>query len=294
MLRLTGTLTAIVTPFKGDGTIDEDALRAHVQAQLAAGIDGIVPCGTTGETPTLSLDEYQTVVRATLEEVGGAVPVIAGTGSNDTRKTIEWTRLARELGVDAALVVTPYYNKPGPTMLEAHYRAVAQDGGLPVVLYNVPGRTGCNLPAVTVGALSTVNNIIAVKEASGNLGQVQDILARVDTESFTVVSGDDALSLPMYSVGAHGVISVASNVALAEMEAIRTHYLAGEVAAAAAANARLFPLFGALFCETNPVPAKAALALLGRMTGRVRAPLGPLQPASLDRVRQALAGLGLR
>ncbi len=289
MLRLTGTMTAIQT----DGTIDEDALRAHVQAQLAGGMDGIVPCGTTGETPTLSIEEYQLVVRATVEEVKGQVPVIAGTGSNNTRLSVDTTRLARELGADAALVVTPYYNKPGPTMLEAHYRTVAAEGGLPVVLYNVPGRTGCNMAPSVVHNLSNVSNIIAVKEAAGSLNQVQQILQGVDTSTFTVLSGDDGMSLGMYSVGGHGVVSVASNVAPAEMKAIRTHYEGDDPKAAAAANARLFPLFEALFCETNPVPAKAALHLMGRMTPTVRAPLGPLQEASFERVRATIAELGL-
>ena len=292
-MRLAGTMTAIVTPFSADGTIDEDALSAHINAQLQGGVDGLVPCGTTGETPTLNMDEYQLVVRATLEEVRGAVPVIAGTGANDTRKTIEWTRLARELGVDAALVVTPYYNKPGPAMMDAHFRKVAAQGGLPVVLYNVPGRTGINLAASTTVALSSVPNIIAVKEASGSMTQVQEILAGVDVSQFTVLSGDDGLALPMYSVGGHGVISVASNVAPAEMKAIHTAFEAGDVRGAAAANARLFPIYQALFCESNPVPCKVALNMMGRMGATVREPLGPLQPESVELVRSALKGAGL-
>ncbi len=292
-MRLTGTMTAVVTPFAPDGSVDEDALRAHVQAQLAGGMDGIVPCGTTGETPCLTMEEYQLVVRATIEEVAGQVPVIAGTGANNTRKSVEWTRLARELGVDAALVVTPYYNKPGPSMLTAHYKAIAAGGGLPIVLYNVPGRTGCNMAASVTIELAEIDNVIAIKEASGDLGKVQEILAGVDADTFTVVSGDDALALPMYSVGGQGVISVASNVAPAEMKAIHTAFFAGDIAGAAAAQARLFPLFGAMFCESNPVPAKAALAMMGRMGDTVRAPLGPLQPHSVERVRATIEALGL-
>jgi 4-hydroxy-tetrahydrodipicolinate synthase len=292
-MRLTGTLTAIVTPFRDDYTIDEDALREHIHHQLEGGLDGIVPCGTTGETPTLSPAECEQVIRITIEEVAGRIPVIAGTGSNNTRTAVETTRRALELGVDAALVVTPYYNKPGPAMLEAHYRRVAAEGGLPVVLYNVPGRTGCNMNAATVATLSRVDGIIAVKEASGNLSQVQEILGSTDPSTFTVVSGDDGLALPMYSVGAHGVISVASNVVPKKMRAVHTHYLAGDVEAASNLNAQLFPLYQALFCESNPVPCKSALAMLGRMTDTVRSPLGPLKTSSIETVRSAMVGLGL-
>jgi len=292
-MRLEGTMSAIVTPFCDDGSIDQDALRAHIQRQIDAGMDAIVPCGTTGETPTLSHDEYTTVVATTVEVVNGQIPVIAGTGTNSTKTSVELTQYAQSLGVDAALVVTPYYNKPGPAMLEAHYRAVAKDGGLPVVLYNVPGRTGINMQASTVHALSAVDNIIAVKEASGSLGQVQAILSGTDSSNFTVVSGDDALTLPMYSVGGHGVISVAGNLVPGQMKEIRTRYLNGDVAGAAAINARLFPLYQALFCEANPVPSKAALAMMGLMKSRVREPLGPLQAESQDLVRSVIQSLEL-
>jgi len=292
-MQLTGTYTAIVTPFRPDRSVDEEGLRAHIRRQLDGGIDGIVPCGTTGETPTLSMDEYNTVVGITVEEVNGRVPVIAGTGSNNTAGTVQWTKAAKALGVDAALVVTPYYNKPGPAMLEAHYRTVADEGGLPVVLYNVPGRTGINMTAATTVALASHPSIIAVKEASGNLSQVQEILAGTRDQEFTVVSGDDALTLPMYSVGSHGVISVASNVVPAAMKAIHQRYMASDTAGAAAENARLFPLFQALFCESNPVPCKEALAMMGQMGNTVRPPLGALQPSSIERVRGVLMELKL-
>lgn len=292
-MRLEGTMSAIVTPMRADGGIDESALRALVNAQLDAGMDAVVPCGTTGETPTLTHDEIRTVVQTTIEEVGGRVPVIVGTGSNSTAKTIENTRWAKELGADAALVVTPYYNKPGPGMLEAHYRAVAADGGLPVVLYNVPGRTGINMTAATTIALSRLDNVIAVKEASGSLTQVQAILAGTDEASFTLLSGDDAMTLPMYSVGAHGLVSVAGNIVPGEVKAMRTKYLAGDVRGAAAQARRLFPLFEALFVESNPVPCKVGLHLLGRMTPTVRAPLGEASPATVERMRSVLTSLGL-
>lgn len=291
-MRLTGTMTAIVTPFTADGSVDEEALRRHIQHQLDGGIDGLVPCGTTGETPTLTVEEYQRVVRTTVELAGGKVPIIAGTGSNSTRKTVELTRMARELGVDCALVVTPYYNKPGPAMLEAHYRKVALEGGLPIVLYNVPSRTGINLAPSVVHKLAKLDAIIAVKEAAGSLGQVQEILGGTD-DQITVLSGDDALALPMYSVGAHGVISVAANVAPAEMKAVHTRFFEGDVAGAAALQAELFPLFSALFCETNPVPCKAALATMGRMTSTVREPLGAASEATIARLGGVLADLGL-
>jgi 4-hydroxy-tetrahydrodipicolinate synthase len=282
-----------VTPFKADLSVDESALRAHIQRQLDAGIDGIVPCGTTGETPTLTMDEYKLVVSTTVEVVAGRVPVIAGTGSNNTVHTIEWTRTAKKLGVDAALVVTPYYNKPGPSMLEAHYRALAEEGGLPIVLYNVPGRTGSNMLPSTTAALSALDSVIAIKEACGSLSQVQEILSQTNAEQFTVVSGDDALALPMYAVGSHGVISVASNVVPADMKAIHQRYSAGDVEGAAAINARLFPLFQALFCESNPVPCKAALSMLGHMNSAVRPPLGSMQESSVKRVRSVMTGLQL-
>lgn len=286
-------MSAIVTPMRDDGRVDEDALRALVNAQLDAGMDAIVPCGTTGETPTLTDDEYRLVVRATVSEVNGRVPVIAGTGSNSTRKTVEFTRTAKELGVDAALVVTPYYNKPGQGMMYNHFRSVATDGGLPVVLYNVPGRTGVNMSADTTIALSKLDAVIAIKEASGDLSQVQAILAGTDERSFTLVSGDDALSLPMYAVGSHGVISVAGNIVPKAVKSVRTSFLAGDVSGAATQARRLFPLYEALFVESNPVPCKVALHLLGRMSPTVRAPLGTASDNTVTKITQVLTGLGL-
>jgi 4-hydroxy-tetrahydrodipicolinate synthase len=292
-MRIEGTMTAIVTPFKTDGSIDEEALRAHIDTQMRAGMDAIVPCGTTGETPTLTVEEYRLVVSTAVEMAAGQLPVIAGTGSNDTKRAVECTRLAQELGADIALVVTPWYNKPGPAMLEAHFRRVAAEGGLPVMLYNVPGRTGINMSSTITANLSRVENIIAVKEASGDLGQIQEIIGNTDPTSFTVLSGDDAMALPMYALGAHGLVSVAGNVVPEEMVNLRARFLAGDVAGAADLNKRLFPLFQALFCESNPVPCKAALSMMGRMTDAVRAPLGPLQEMSCERVRLVLTMLGL-
>ncbi|MBT9559713.1 MAG: 4-hydroxy-tetrahydrodipicolinate synthase [Myxococcales bacterium] len=291
--RLRGAMTALVTPFRADGKVDEAALRSLIERQLEAGITGLIPCGTTGETPTLNHDEIASVIRITVEAVRGRVPVIAGTGSNSTQKTIEATRLARELGADAALVVTPYYNKPGPKMLEAHYRAVAAEGGLPVVLYNVPGRTGINMSADTTLALAEVPGIVAIKEAAGDLAQVQAILAGLPAgSSFRVLSGDDNLALPMFAVGATGVISVASNVLPAEVSALWSAFERGDVAGAARQNLRLFPLFRALFVECNPVPAKVAMQQLGLCTDVVRMPLGPAQPATVELMKKVLTTLG--
>jgi 4-hydroxy-tetrahydrodipicolinate synthase len=292
-MRIEGTMTAIVTPFDADGRIDEDALRALIDSQISAGMDAIVPCGTTGETPTLTTEEYRLVVSTTVEMAGGQIPVIAGSGSNDTRKAVEITRLAKELGADIALVVTPWYNKPGPIMLEAHFRRVAAEGGLPVMLYNVPGRTGINMSSETTVNLSQVENIIAVKEASANMGQIQEIIGNTNPDTFTVLSGDDGLALPMYSVGSHGLVSVAGNIVPEEMVNLRARFLAGDVDGAANLNKRLFPLFQTLFCESNPVPCKVALNMLGRMGPTVRAPLGPLQSVSHERVRLTLSAMGL-
>ncbi len=290
---LRGAITALITPFRADGKVDDVALRSLIERQLDAGITGLIPCGTTGETPTLNHDEIATVISITVETVRGRVPVIAGTGSNSTQKTIESTRLARELGADAALVVTPYYNKPGPKMLEAHYRAVAADGGLPVVLYNVPGRTGINMTAETTLALTQVPGIMAIKEASGDLAQVQAILAGLPPDSsFRVLSGDDNLALPMFAVGATGVISVASNVLPAEVSALWDAFERGDIATAARQNLRLFPLFRALFVECNPVPAKAAMKLLGLCTDEVRMPLGPAQASTAELMKKVLTALG--
>ena len=292
-LSITGTMSAIVTPFTKDGEIDFDALEILVSGQIDAGMDAIVPCGTTGETPALSAEEFAQVVRAVVRQVQGRIPVIAGTGSNSTKKTIETTRLAKELGADAALVVVPYYNKPGPTMQVAHFQSVANEGGLPVVLYNVPGRTGINMPAAVTIELAAHPNVIAVKEASGDLSQVQRILRETKQSEFTVLSGDDALALPMYSVGAHGVVSVAGNVVPRQMASIWTAWHSGKAEEASRTNAQLFPLFDALFVETNPVPAKVALSLLGRMQPTVRQPLGPATSETIDAMRSVLRGLEL-
>ena len=291
-----GTFTALVTPMCADDdrTVDVAAIERLVAQQLAGGIDGLVACGTTGEASTLNDAEYDLVVATVVRCAAGRVPVIAGTGSNDTRRTIDTTRRAAALGVDAVLVVTPYYNKPTQTGLIQHFQAVADATDLPLILYNVPGRTACNLLPATVAELARHRRIVAVKEASGSLDQVQEILTRTQLlESFGVLSGDDALCLPVYSVGGHGVISVVSNVAPALTAALWRDYKAGRVEAAAHGQLALHPLIRTLFSEPNPQPCKAAMHLLGLMAKELRLPMLTADDATVAVLRRQMADLGL-
>jgi 4-hydroxy-tetrahydrodipicolinate synthase len=296
---LEGTWTALVTPMCDDAarTVDFAALDRLVDQQLAGGIDGLVACGTTGEASTLDESEYVAVVAAVAKRAAGKVPVLAGTGGNDTRKTVKTTVAAASLGVDGVLVVTPYYNKPNQQGLLEHYRAVADASPLPVVLYNVPGRTGCNLLPATVTALAQHGNVCGVKEASGSLDQVQQILLGLRsvarTTPFTVVSGDDGLCVPMYSLGARGVISVVSNVAPARTAALWRDFAGGRTAAAAAGQIDLAPLVKTLFSEPNPQPCKMALALLGLMAPAARLPLVTATEATETLLRADLIALGM-
>jgi 4-hydroxy-tetrahydrodipicolinate synthase len=290
---LRGALTALVTPFTADGEFDEIAFRRLVRWQVLAGIDGLVPCGTTGEAPTLSPDERDRLIAATVETVAerpsrARVAVVAGTGTNDTAATIRATRRAAALGADAALVVAPYYNRPDGRMLEAHFRAVADEGDLPVVVYNVPSRTGTNVDAETFLRLADHPRIVAVKEASGNLEQIARI-CRDRPRDVAVLAGDDAWTLPVLALGGDGVVSVASNEIPGEMVALCAAARAGDWAAARSHHERWLPLFLANFRGApNPVPAKAALALMGLLDGdAVRAPLLPLD----DDARTALAAV---
>ncbi len=270
-LTLRGAWTALYTPFDASGAVDVAGLRGLCERLTAAGV-GLVPCGTTGETPTLTPAEYDLVVRTAVEVAGGALPVIAGTGSNNTRATIAATQHARELGADAALVVAPYYNKPPQSALLAHFRAVADEGGLPVVLYNVPGRTGCNMTADTTLELAQHPNIVAMKEASADLDQIQRLIFEAPP-GFSVLSGDDAWTLPMLLLGAHGVVSVAGNVVPRSLGALVSAGLSGDLARARAVQERLLPLFRAIFLTTNPIPVKRAAALLGHCGPALRLPL---------------------
>jgi 4-hydroxy-tetrahydrodipicolinate synthase len=296
---LRGALTALVTPFTADGAVDEDALRRIVRWQVLAGIDGLVPVGTTGEAPTLTPVERDRVIAITVETVAerasrGRVPVVAGTGTNDTASTIAATRRAAELGADAALVVAPYYNRPDGRMLEAHFRAVADDGNLPIVVYNVPSRTGTNVPADVFLRLAEHPRVIAIKEASGNLEQIARI-CRDRPRDVAVLSGDDAWTLPILALGGDGVVSVASNEIPGELVAMCDAAGASDWDGARRIHERWLPLFMANFVGgPNPVPVKAALELMGLLDGdALRLPLLPLAPDARSALATTLRGLGL-
>ncbi len=298
--RLRGAFTALVTPFTSDGTLDEAAYRRLVAWQVVVGIDGLVPVGTTGESPTLSAAERDRCIAIAVEtadarpSTGGRIPVIAGTGSNDTRGSIEATRRAAALGADAALIVTPYYNKPDQRMLEAHFRAVADEGGLPIVVYNVPGRTGANVEADTFLRLAEHPRVVAVKEASGNIEQLA-VICRDRPRDVAVLSGDDAATLAILAMGGDGVISVASNQIPAEMSALVRAWHTGDWAEARRIHDRWLPLLRANFQGApNPVPAKAAMLAMGLLeTDATRQPLLPLAKAPRERLTSLLRALGL-
>ncbi len=284
-----GAYTALVTPFERGGAVDYGRLRELVEWQIGSGVDGLVPVGTTGESPTLDFAEHDRVIREVVGAANGRVKVVAGTGANATAEAVELTRRAMDAGADGTLQVTPYYNKPMQAGLMKHFSAVA-DLGLPVVLYNVPGRTGCEIAVETVVELAKHPNVAAVKEAAGRVDRVGAILDRCRIE---VLSGDDALTLPMMVCGAVGVISVATNVAPAPVSDLVHAALAGDWERARALHRRFLPLFESLFVETNPVPAKAALAMMGRIEEVYRLPLCELAPASRERVAACLKTLGL-
>jgi len=289
---LRGAMTAIVTPFAADGSVDSATLAGLVNWQVEQGIHGIVPCGTTGEGATLDADEHRAVIAATVEAAAGRVPVIAGCGSNDTRRTVAASQRAAECGADALLIVSPYYNKPNRSGMLAHYRAVAEATALPVVVYNVPGRTGQNLGAPLILELAEIPGIVAVKEASADLDQIAAVLEG-RPPGFGVLSGDDALALPTVALGADGVISVVSNEAPAEMSLLIARALEGDFAGARELHYRLLPLMRANFAETNPVPVKTAMAMLGRCSESLRPPLGPAGGTCRETLRLALERAGL-
>jgi 4-hydroxy-tetrahydrodipicolinate synthase len=291
---LRGCATALVTPFKASGAIDEAALRALIEYQIAGGVQLLVPCGTTGESATMTEEEDQRVIKITVEAARGRARVIAGTGSNATVSAIEYALIARDLGADAVLSVAPYYNKPTQEGLYAHFRAIAEAvGNLPVVIYNVPGRTSSNITAQTALRLARdTENIVAVKEASGDLAQIMAIL-RERPENFRVLSGDDALTFPLIALGAEGLISVASNEAPALMSQMVNAALSGEWDAAREMHYRLLPLMESNFIESSPGPVKAALALMNLIEENFRLPLVPVQEKTRARMREVLSELGL-
>lgn len=288
----TGTHTAIVTPFDSSGGIDEKALERLVRMQVRGGVDGIVPVGTTGESPTLDYDEHIRVVELAVRFAGGRIPVLAGTGGNSTSEAIELTRRAEKAGADGSLQVAPYYNKPSAEGLFQHFSAVARSTRLPIVLYSIPGRCGIEIPVEIVRRLAEEHpTVVGIKEAGGNPDRVSQIRVACGPR-FTILSGDDALTLPFMAVGAHGVVSVASNVDPKRVASMVRAYAAGDVRKALRLHDRLYPLFKDLFVETNPVPVKAALAMMGLTGESVRLPLVPLQAASRARLESTLRALG--
>ena len=288
----TGCGTALVTPFSRDGAVDEAAVRRLARRQIDAGIHFLVPVGTTGESPTLSEDERVRVVELVAEEAAGRVPVLAGAGGYDTREVIHVGRRMGRAGATGLLSVTPYYNKPTPEGLFQHYSAIAGEVGLPIVVYNVPGRTGCNVDVATLVRLAAVPNIVGVKEASGNVSQMCEV-CRAVPESFIVLSGDDALTLPLMAVGGHGIISVSANEAPAAMARMVELAEANDFAAARRIHARLMPLLSANFVESNPIPVKAAMAQMGLLEEVYRLPMVPPTAESRRRIADALAAARL-
>jgi len=272
MFTLEGTFTAMVTPFSG-GTINESKLREMVEFQIENGISGLVPCGTTGESPTLSHEEHHRAVDIVIEAVNGRIPVIAGTGSNNTAEAISLTEHAIKSGADAALLITPYYNRPSQPGLIQHYKAVAERCELPLIIYNCPGRTSVNTTADTIVELSSFPNIVGIKEASGNMDQICDIIVRTP-DYFNILSGDDSMTVPMISVGGKGVISVIANIAPKQMVEMTRSSLDGDFESARKIHAELFPLMRSLMkVETNPSPVKTAMNILGMNMGPLRLPL---------------------
>jgi 4-hydroxy-tetrahydrodipicolinate synthase len=286
-----GVLTALVTPFR-DGAVDERALAELVEGQVAAGVDGVVPCGTTGESATLSHAEHRRVVEVVVAAARGRTQVLAGTGSNSTREAIELTRHAKEAGADGALLISPYYTRPTQEGIVAHYTAVARETAFPLVVYNVPARTASNLLPETLGRLARIEQVVGVKEATGNLHQVAQVIAHCP-QDFCVLSGDDATTLPLLTIGGVGVISTVANVVPGEVVEMLRAFRARDLERAREVHYRLLPLVEALFCETNPIPVKAALAMRGLIDEEIRLPLLPISDPNREQLRVALKEYGL-
>lgn len=286
-----GSMVALVTPFK-DGRVDEPTLRELVEFQIKNGTDVLVPCGTTGESPTLTHDEHRRIIELTVEAANGRIAVVAGTGSNSTTEAIDLTRYAKQAGADGALLVLPYYNKPTQAGLIAHCRAVADAADLPLILYNIPGRTGVNMLPETLAALADHPYIVGMKEATGNLEQMtHDIVLCGDKLSF--LSGDDTLTLPLLAVGGRGVISVVANIVPRDVSDLVRAFLNGDWNRAREIHLKLFPLCQAMFCETNPIPVKTAMALLGMVGGELRLPLWPMSEMNFTKLKAAMRVYGL-
>jgi len=288
----TGCGTALVTPFRRDLSLDEETLRKLVQRQIEAGINFLVPCGTTGESPTLSRAEHLRVVEITLEEAHGKVPVVAGAGGYNTQEVIELARELEHMGANGLLSVTPYYNKPTQEGLYQHYKAIASGTRLPIIVYSVQGRTGVNVEPSTLARLSQIENIVAVKEASGNIGQMANVLHEVPS-TFDVLSGDDAITIPLMALGGRGIISVVANQIPGEMTQLAQACLRGDFDTARKIQARFLPLMNVNFVESNPIPVKASMGLMGLLDPNFRLPLVPPSAANLSKIESTLETAGL-
>jgi 4-hydroxy-tetrahydrodipicolinate synthase len=300
MTRLRGTFTALITPFKQDGSLDLEGYRLLVQKQLEAGVTGLIPLGTTGETPTLEDDEELEIIRITVEEAaavkGRKVPVIVGAGSNATHSAVKYAKRAAAMGADAALVVCPYYNKPTNEGIYLHFKAVCEEGGLPVMVYNIAGRTARNIDTPTLERIAGLPGIIGVKEGSGDVAQMMDVIQRIgrNKPDFCVLSGDDALTLPLMALGGDGVVSVASNIVPGRVSDMVDAALEGDLETARIRHYDLLPLFRGLFIETNPIPIKQAMAWAGLPAGSCRLPLCGMEEANKPKLKAALAAAGIQ
>lgn len=286
-----GAMTAIVTPFTEKGSLDEASFRKLVEFQIKEGIDGIVPCGTTGESPALDYEEHERVIEIAIDASKGKVPVVAGTGSNSTKEAVKMTRHAADAGADASLQVCPYYNKPTQEGLYRHFSEIAKSVEIPIIIYNIQGRTAVNMETSTLARLAKEHsNIAGVKEASGNIAQMMDVINELPKD-FAVLSGDDNMTFPLMALGGKGVISVASNIVPKEMHELTSFALKGNFENARKMHYELLPLFKAIFIETNPIPIKAALAMKGMIKESYRLPLCPMKPENKEKLRQVLKEL---
>jgi 4-hydroxy-tetrahydrodipicolinate synthase len=286
-----GAIVAIVTPFR-NGHVDEDKYRELIEFQIENGTDGIVPCGTTGESSTLSHEEHDRVIAIAIDAAKKRVPVIAGTGSNSTEEALRLTRHACEAGADGALMVCPYYNRPTQEGLYQHYKLIAESVPIPIIPYNIPGRTGVNMLPETVARLSKISNVVGIKEASGSIKQMQDVINLCGSD-FDVLSGDDFFTLPLLLIGGKGVISVISNIAPADMAGMIDAFEAGDITRARKLHDKMVPMIDALFIETNPVPVKAALHMMGKIDYDVRLPLYKMSDGNYEKLRKTMVNYGL-
>ncbi len=286
-IKFQGCITAMITPMLEDGSVDYEGLAKNTEFQIEKGISGLVPLGTTGESPTINEEEREKIIRTVIETANGRVPVIVGTGTNSTEKTIKYTKQAKKLGADAALIVSPYYNKPTQEGLYQHFIAAATAGELPIIVYNILGRTGVNIETATLKRMAEHKNIVAVKEASGNISQMMDVLNELP-EEFTVLSGDDNMTLPLMCLGGKGVISVVSNLLPEKLSEMTSYALEGDFESARQIHFELLPIFKTAFIETNPIPIKTAMGMAGMPAGPVRLPLWKMTPQNEERLRNVV------